>query len=126
MCFSWLQLVVPVRFLNQVPRDGVAMPSATSPYLSSSSVTVPSQYCSLWSSLFVICVCYYSSLGGFAAVKRNLKNTGYFERTELVRSLQNISESSEQGKPVRDSHRLTLNESATTLRRSYHLTECQE
>jgi hypothetical protein len=63
------------------------------------------------------------------------KNTGYFERTELVRSLQNISESSEQGnsacsfhqsKRVRDLHRLTVNETAATLRWSYHSIEVRE
>jgi hypothetical protein len=76
-----------------------------------------------------------SALGGFEAVKRNLKNTSYFERTELVRSLLNISESSEQGnsacsfypsQPVRDSHRLTVNKTRATLRWSCHSTECQE
>jgi hypothetical protein len=143
MCFSCLQLVVLIKFLNQVPRDGVAMPSATPPHLSvqffrhSSLTILPSvvePFCNLYVLLHSVYVVGHVRSVGLKRQKE-FKKTGYFERTELVRSFQNISESSEQGnsacsfyqsQPVRDSHRLNVNKTGATQRCSYHSTKCQE
>jgi hypothetical protein len=85
MCFSRLQLVFLIKFLNQVPRVGFAMLFATPPYLTLSvqsfrhiSFTILRpllepfcDLCMLSASVYVVG---RSALGGFEAVKRNLKH----------------------------------------------------